>query len=155
MKHNIKAFVLLITMIFMASSCCNKYPDKILSDNFTATNHLSSQQITSFAEDCRGYIWIGSFGLLQTTKISTHNLTINPEVHLDYDNLEVDFSYTTLGYGVSAPTYQYQMEGFNPGVNTIREAGHAYYSHLPVGKYVFRAKVIGGLGDDFEQTVNV
>ena len=83
------------------------------------------------------------------------DLTVRPEVHLDYDNLGVDFSYTTLGYGVSAPTYQYQMEGFDPGVNTIREADHAYYSHLPVGKYVFRVKVIGGSGDGIEQTVNV
>lgn len=47
------------------------------------------------------------------------------------------------------------MEGFDPKWNTVYSEGHAYYSHLPEGKYTLRVKVASTTGETAERSVRV
>ena len=47
------------------------------------------------------------------------------------------------------------MEGFDPKWNTVYSEGHAYYSHLPEGKYTLRVKVASTTGETAERSVKV
>lgn len=130
--------------------CAVRTPDGILL--FGGTNG-----ITSFDPE---EINVSSDMTLQMEYLTVggeqvQDLTVDADVDLDYNNAGVDFSFTTLNYGGSAPACQYKMEGFDPKWSTTRKTEHAYYSHLPVGKYVLRIRTAGKEGEYLDRVVKV